>query len=65
LTTLKKTKERRLRKIQFHTVFEASKAGKIFNWERDHKYGVLIFEVTEEQYSLLKENSIGFFDEEQ
>jgi hypothetical protein len=54
-----------LKKIQFNTVFEASKAGKIFNWERDHKYGVLIFEVTEEQYNLLKENNIGFFDEEE
>jgi len=44
-------------------VFEASKAGNLFNWERDHKYGVLIFEVSEEQYNLLKENNIGFFDE--
>jgi hypothetical protein len=46
-------------------VFEASKAGKLFNWKRDHNYGVLIFEVTEEQYNILKENNIGFFDEEE
>ncbi|MBA3978793.1 MAG: hypothetical protein H0X50_11490 [Nitrosopumilus sp.] len=54
-----------MKRIQFNTVFEASKAGKLFNWERDHKYGVLIFEVSEEQYNLLKENKIGFFDEEE
>ncbi len=58
-------KEKNLKRIQFNTVFEASKAGKLFNWERDHKYGVLIFEVTKEQYNLLKENNIGFFDEEE
>ncbi|MBA3284273.1 MAG: hypothetical protein H0U27_04340 [Nitrosopumilus sp.] len=54
-----------MKKIQFNTVFEASKAGMLFNWERDHKFGVLIFEVTEKQYDLLKENNIGFFDEEE
>lgn len=64
LTIIYKDKAIKLKKIQFNTVFEASKAGRLFNWERDHKYGVLIFEVTEEQYNLLKENNIGFFDEE-
>lgn len=51
------------RKIQFDNVFEASKAGRLLKWEKDHNYGVLIFEVTEEQYTILKKNNIGFFDE--
>jgi hypothetical protein len=51
------------RKIQFNNVFEASKAGKLLKWERDHDHGVFIFEVTEEQYKILRENNIGFFDE--
>ena len=59
-----KDKTIKLKKIQFNRVFEASEAGRLFNCERDHNYGVLIFEVTEEQYNLLKENNIGFFDEE-
>lgn len=51
------------RKIHFNSVFEASKAGNLLKWERDHKYGILIFEITDEQYNILKENNIGFFDE--
>lgn len=51
-------------KINFHSVFEAVKAADLFGWERHHHYGSLEFDISEEQFILLKRKKIGFFVEE-
>jgi hypothetical protein len=46
-------------KVNFHSVFEAEKAAKLFGWERHHNYGSLEFEVTD----LKKLKGIGYWIE--
>lgn len=50
-------------KINFHNVFEASKASDLFNWPRHHNYGSLEFDVTEDQIKILKQQRIRFWYE--
>lgn len=53
-------------KIEFDSVFEVAKAHRMLEKsdglkrERDHVYGWLKFEITEEQHDFLRRNGIGF-----
>ena len=55
-----------MKKIKYDSVFEVAKAHKMLEKldgikrERDHVYGRLKFEITQEQHDFLKRNGIGF-----
>jgi|SRR5580765_667516 len=49
------------RNIEFHTVFEADKAAKLFKWERHHDHGSVKKHVTYWMYLKLKRAGIGFW----
>ena len=55
-----------MKKIEYDSVFEVAKAHRMLEKldrikrERDHVYGRLKFEITQEQFDFLKRNGIGF-----
>ena len=55
-----------MKKIEYDSVFEVTKAHRMLEKldgikrERDHAYGQLKFEITQEQFDFLKRNGIGF-----
>ena len=55
-----------MKKIEYDSVFQVTKAHRMLEKldrikrERDHAYGQLKFEITQEQFDFLKRNGIGF-----
>jgi hypothetical protein len=52
----------KLRSIQLISVFDANSVFSILGWQKNHNTLTIIFDVSEEQENLLKQNNIDFID---